>query len=174
MLAPGGEVLEWPAALRAYQHDGVRAFLAHDRLLLADDMGLGKTIQAIAALRILIHRGEVTRALIVVPASLRTQWRREFATWAPELRLLTVHGPAEEREWQWRTDAHVTLVSYETLRGDVVGNPASGPRWREWDVVVLDEAQRIKNRNTTTSRACKLLPRQRSWAMTGTPLENSI
>jgi SNF2 family DNA or RNA helicase len=166
--------IEWPHVLLPYQLDGVRALLERDALLLADDMGLGKTIQTLAALRILIHQRRAERALIVVPAGLLAQWRAAFGEWAPELRVSTVRGPAVERGWQWRTPAHVYLVTYDTLRADTTSNPASPPRRRTWDVVILDEAQRIKNPESETSQAAKLLPRRRSWALTGTPLENSI
>ena len=166
--------IEWPHLLLKYQIDGIRALLDHDALLLADDMGLGKTIQALAALRILIHQRRAERALIVVPAGLVAQWRDALSQWAPELRLSTVRGPSVERVWQWRTPAHVYLVSYDTLRADFTANPASPPRRQTWDVVDLDEAQRIKNPESETSHTCKQLPRRRSWALTGTPLENSI
>src|SRR5581483_6463130 len=73
---------------------------------------------------------------------------------------------------QWATPAHVYLVSYETLREDFTENPASPPRRRFWDVVVLDEAQKIKTPDAEVSRKCKRLPRRRAWALTGTPLEN--
>ena len=166
--------IEWPGALFPYQLDGIRALLERDALLLADDMGLGKTIQAIAALRILVLQRRAERALVVVPAGLIAQWREAIERWAPELRVSTVRGPSVERVWQWRTPAHIHLVSYDTLRADTTANPASPPRRQTWDAVVLDEAQRIKNRDSDVSRACKLLPRRRAWALTGTPLENSI
>jgi len=174
-LLPGPEtILDWPAELLPYQVDGVRALLNRHRILLADDMGLGKTVQAAAAIRILCHRREVERVLLIVPASLRDQWRRELARWAPELRAMIVRGPSKDRAWQWAAEAHVIIVSYETLRTDFTDNMHSPPRRRTWDIVVLDEAQKIKNRDVDVSRACKLLDRRRSWAMTGTPLENRL
>jgi SNF2 family DNA or RNA helicase len=166
--------IEWPEPLFPYQVDGVRALLQRDALLLADDMGLGKTIQTIAALRILVLQRRVERTLVVAPAGLLAQWREALAAWAPELRVSTVRGPAVERVWQWRTPAHVYLVSYDTLRSDTTANPSSPPRRQAWDAVVLDEAQRAKNPDSDTHRACKLLPRRRTWALTGTPLENSV
>ena len=75
--------LEWPGELMPFQRDGVRALLDMKRLLLADDMGLGKTIQAIAAMRILRARGEIESCLVVAPASVLDQWRREIAKWSP-------------------------------------------------------------------------------------------
>lgn len=173
MLPGPGALLEWPAPLLDYQLEGVRALMERDRILLADDMGLGKTIQALAALRILCHQRKVARALLIVPASLLDQWRREVGKWAPELRAIVVRGAPRDRAWQWRAAAHVTIVSYETLRTDFTENEASPPRQPVWDVVILDEAQRVKNRGVEVSREVKQLKRRRSWAMTGTPLENS-
>ena len=171
MLSAQGP-LSWPSELFAYQRDGVRALVESPRLLLADDMGLGKSIQAIAALRLLLHRREAERALFVVPASLLEQWRREIARWAPELSVMVIGGAAHERRWQWRYRAHIALVSYETLRADWVEGAPSGPGRVLWDVVLLDEAQRIKNAEADITRICKKLARRRSWALTGTPLEN--
>ncbi len=173
LMSPFGP-LEWPAPLFPYQKDGVRSLLSRDALLLADDMGLGKTVQVIAALRVLVIQRQIEAALLIVPASILSQWRREIRAWAPELRTSTVHGPAAERAYQWSAPAHVYLTTYETLRSDFTGNPSSPPRRRTWDAVILDEAQKIKNRDTEISRRCKLLPRKRAWALTGTPLENQL
>jgi SNF2 family DNA or RNA helicase len=173
-LLPGGaSVLAWPAALHPFQLTGVLALLQADRILLADDMGLGKTIQAIAAIRILAHRAALRKALVVVPASVINQWRRELRRWAPDLRVIAVRGPASNRAWQWRAQVHLTLVSFETLRSDA-GSRVAPARSQFWDLVLLDEAQKIKNVDTGVSEACKSLRRARSWAMTGTPLENRI
>jgi SNF2 family DNA or RNA helicase len=171
LLLPG--LLEWPAPLFDFQIEGVMALVSNDALLLADDMGLGKTVQAIAALRLLILQQQAEAALIVVPAGLIAQWRRALHLWAPELRVSTVRGPVADRAWQWAAPAHVFLTGFETLRGDLTENPKAPPR-RRWDVVILDEAQRIKNRHTETSQACKQLLRRRAWALTGTPLENEM
>ncbi len=162
--------LNWPGELMPFQRDGVRALLDNHRLLLADDMGLGKTIQAIAAFRILRERGEVKSCLLAAPASLLDQWRGEIDKWAPELSAIIIRGSAADRSWQWAADRDVTLVSYDTLRSDF-GGAQSPPLRKNWDVVVADEAQRIKNRNDT-SNALKGLRRTRSWALTGTPIEN--
>ena len=164
--------LKWPGELMPFQQDGVRALLDMDRLLLADDMGLGKTIQAIAAMRILRARQEIESCLVVAPAGVLDQWRREIAKWAPELTAIIIRGPTADRSWQWATKRDVTLVSYDTLRSDFGDSTQSPVRGRTWDMVVADEAQRIKNRNPT-SNALKGLRRVRSWALTGTPLENN-
>ena len=174
-LLPGADsVLEWAAELKPYQLDGVRTLLERDRLLLADDMGLGKTVQAAAAIRIMCIQRTIERALLIVPAGLVDQWRRELNRWAPELSAIIIRGTAQERAWKWKADAHVTLVSYETFRSDFTPNTASPPRSRLWDLVVLDEAQKIKNRDVDISRSVKQISRRRSWAMTGTPLENKL
>ena len=164
-------LLEWPGELMPFQQDGVRALLDMDQLLLADDMGLGKTIQAVAAMRILRARREIRSCLVVAPASVLDQWRRETAKWAPELSAIIIRGSATDRSWQWAAERDVTLISYDTLRSDFGYNEQSPVRRRTWDVVVADEAQRIKNRNDT-SNALKGLRRTRSWALTGTPIEN--
>ena len=169
--SPSMDSLEWPGTLMPFQEDGVRALLASDRILLADDMGLGKTLQVIAAVRILTHRGHIGSALVAAPASLLDQWRGELRKWAPELSAIIIRGSASDRAWQWQADTAVTLVSYETLRSDFEGNTHAPVRRKIWDVVVADEAQRIKNRNDT-SRSLKGLNRVRSWALTGTPIEN--
>jgi SNF2 family DNA or RNA helicase len=147
--------------------------MSHEALLLADDMGLGKTIQTIAALRLLVLQRRVESALLIMRAGLMDQWRKELQRWAPELRISTIRGPGAERAWQWSTAAHVYLVSYETFRADFTDNFHSPPRRRVWDLVILDEAQAIKNRDAEISSKCKRLARRRAWALTGTPLENS-
>lgn len=165
-------VLEWPAPIRPFQMSGVQVLLDRAEVLLADEMGLGKTVQTIAALRVLAFRGLIEASLVVCPATLIIQWHRELGRWAPELVTRAVRGRAEDRAMQWRLHAHVYIVSYETLRGDVLDVRDSPALRRRWDVVVLDEASRIKNRDTDVSRACRRLPRSRRWALTGTPLEN--
>lgn len=165
-----------PAAgheLFAYQRAGVERLCNSPAVLLADDMGLGKTIQAIAALSELARRRELTRCLIVVPASLIAQWRLQLAEWAPELRFSTVRGNAAERALKWRAPASIYIAGYETVRADFSTNPHS-PVGRTWDVVILDEAQRIKNRDSDIAATCKALRRRRAWALTGTPLENRL
>lgn len=169
LLATTG-LLEWPAALRPFQIDGAAMLVHRSQLLLADDMGLGKTVQAAAALRLLYLRGEIRRALIVAPVSLLLQWRRELALWAPELEVVVVRGPADARPRLWRAPAKIHLAGFETVRGDAwTGGPLLS---QLWDVVVLDEASRIKNPYAGVSSACKRIPAARRWALTGTPLEN--
>jgi SNF2 family DNA or RNA helicase len=164
-----GDVVDWPNDLMPFQVQGIRLLVERDRLLLADEMGLGKTIQALAALRLLALRGQVTSCLIVAPASVLAQWRDQFARWAPELRLSPIRGSPEARDAQWSTPAHAHLVGYETLRADL-----AIARRHVWDLVIADEAQRIKNPETEVAVAMKRLARHRAWALTGTPLENRL
>ncbi len=148
--------LEWPGDLMDYQLAGIRLLMDRDRLLLADQMGLGKTIQAIAAMRLLARRGAISNCLVVVPAAVFTYWLRQLERWGPELRTCAVHGPAEHRAAQWRMAAHVHVVSYETLRSD-----AHLARQIIWDLVVIDEAQKIKNPDSDVASAVKRLLRRR-------------
>ena len=168
---PTDKRLEWPTDLMPFQRDGVTALIKMDRLLLSDDMGLGKTVQAVAALRILRERGEIGSCLVVAPASVLDQWREELARWAPELSAIIVRGVVDDRSWQWKAGKEVTLVSYDVLRQDAGFLARLQASRNAWDVAVLDEAQRIKNRNDT-SEAAKKIRRLRSWALTGTPIEN--
>ena len=171
-LLPGpNSVLPWPGELMPFQLDGVRALIDGEKILLADDMGLGKTIQVIAALRVLMVHRSVGSGLIVAPASVLDQWRQELLKWAPELTAMVIRGSPVDRAWQWAAEVHVAIASFETLRADFSDNLQSPLRKKTWDVLIADEAQRIKNRNST-SAAVKGLQRRRSWALTGTPLEN--
>jgi SNF2 family DNA or RNA helicase len=86
----------------------------------------------------------------------------------------TVKGSAQQRTMAWAYPAHVFVTTYESLRSDHTADLNCGPRRRTWGIAILDEAQKIKNRDTAAAAACKSLPRLRSWALTGTPLENSI
>ena len=110
--------------------------------------------------------------LLVCPKPLVTNWQREFALWAPEMPVAVIEGEQTKRLWQWRLpEAPVRIANYEVLNRDrdVVSDPAL-----RFDLVVLDESQRIKNRRGTTSEVVRLdHARGRSWALTGTPVENS-
>ena len=177
MKAPSGASneafgLDWPYPLFRYQKDGIERLLCNRSVLLADEMGLGKTIQAVAGLRILSARREIERALIVCPVSLIAQWRRQIRIWAPDLRISTAVGSKDQRKASWDADATLCLSSFESVRADL-GAPWVGGR-RSWDVVVIDEAQRIKNANSAVATVVKSLERSRSWALTGTPLENRL
>jgi SNF2 family DNA or RNA helicase len=135
-------------------------------------MGLGKTMQAVTAIRLLAHQGQLRRVLLVCPKPLVTNWQREFAQWAPEIPVTTIEGGPGRRQWLWRTGSDVVrIANYETVvrDRDEVCNPEC-----HFDLVVLDESQRIKNPSSTTNEVIRSIPRGRSWALTGTPIENSV
>jgi len=166
--------IEWPGRLFAFQIGGIEKLLSEPAVLLADEMGLGKTVQAIAALRVLRRRAAIRQAIVVCPAGLVLQWRRHARQWAPEMRISTVLGSADQRAAAWRVAADLYIASYESLRSDVWSRYPESPGERTWDVAILDEAQRIKNRHADIAVAAKRLHRARSWALTGTPVENRL
>ena len=134
-------------------------------------MGLGKTMQAISTIRLLLCSGEVRSVLLICPKPLVTNWLREFSVWAPEIPIAAIEGNAAKREFQWKSpEIPVKVANYELLMRDRETVLESG---LHFDLVTLDEAQRIKNRNSTTSEIVRAIPRTRSWALTGTPVENS-
>ncbi|MBI4879009.1 MAG: DEAD/DEAH box helicase [Planctomycetes bacterium] len=155
--------------LYPYQVEGVRRVLAHGRLLLADDMGLGKTAQAIAACHVLWRTERARRGLLVVPASLKPQWQREWHIFS-DAPVAIVEGDSAERSAIYRKHrAGFLLTNYEQVLRDLELMRA----WRA-DVVVLDEAQRIKNWATKTAAYVKELKPAYRLVLTGTPLENRL
>jgi len=166
-----GASLRFPFEPFPFQYEGVAFLYPRFSAILADEMGLGKTMQAITAVRMLFYASEVQNVLIVCPKPLVSNWKREFALWAPEIPVMIVEGDSARRSWQWQqTSAAVTIANYELILRDqesVVGENT------HFDLMILDEAQRIKNRASSTSRVVRTIPRSRSWALTGTPVENS-
>lgn len=152
--------------IRPYQRAGVSFLVARTAALLSDEMGLGKTVQVISALR---GPAEFRRALIVVPTALRVNWERELERWAPELTVRRIEGRPTERLILYHLPVDVLLASYDQIRTDALTLDSS-----EFDIVILDEAQRIKNRSSAVAFACKLLRRKAAWALTGTPVENRV
>jgi hypothetical protein len=155
--------------LYPYQVEGVSRFLSTGRLLLADDMGLGKTAQAIAACQVLWQTGRVRRGLLIVPASLKPQWRREWQHFSGAPVSVVEGGPAERAAAYARGDAGFLIVNYEQVLRDL-------PLLQklELDVIVLDEAQRIKNWATKTAASVKTLSAPYRLVLTGTPMENRL
>ncbi len=161
--------LAMPFAPFPFQFEGVAFLYPRHAAILADEMGLGKTMQAITAIRLLLRRGEVRSVLLVCPKSLVTNWQRELNVWAPEVPVLVIEGEQARRAWQWQlADVPLRLANYELLCRD---RDLLGPT--RFDLVVLDESQRIKNLSGTTSEVVRSISRRRSWALTGTPVENS-
>jgi SNF2 family DNA or RNA helicase len=163
--------LNFPFQPFPFQFEGVAFLYPREKAILADEMGLGKTMQAITAIRLLLHRGDARSVLLVCPKPLVSNWRREFAAWAPELPVQVVEGDQTRRLWQWRlADVPLRIANYEVVCRDREVFDLPDVRF---DLVVLDESQRIKNRSSTTSQVVRGIGRRRSWALTGTPVENS-
>ena len=131
--------------------------------ILALDMGLGKTCTTIALIE---NKAAMGPSLIVCPLSLMWNWHRELSIFAPRLRVDTHQGQA--RSLLRQNSADVIITTYETLKADIEILSR-----RSWNVLVLDEAQRIKNPSTSTAIACRRVPSRCSIALTGTPMENS-
>lgn len=165
---------EWPAhetlvPLFPYQREGMLHLAFNERALLADEMGLGKTIQAIAACALLHRLGKARRVLVVTPASLKTEWEEQIQRFTP-LPYQLVFGNHAARLQAYAKAPFFTIVNYEQMVRDSLDvNARLAP-----DVVVLDEAQRIKNWNTQTAQAIKRLRSRYAFVLTGTPIENRI
>jgi hypothetical protein len=128
-------------------------------------------MQAISSIRLLVRSGQARRVLVVCPKGLVSNWTRELADWAPEILVAVIEGDQQRRRWQWSlADVPVKVANYEALVRDRELITELG---LSFDLMVLDEAQRIKNRSSQTSEAVRSVPRRRSWALTGTPVENS-
>jgi SNF2 family DNA or RNA helicase len=169
---------QWPAhetkvPLFPYQREGMLHLAFTERALLADEMGLGKTIQAIAACALLHRLGQACRVLIVTPASLKTEWEEQIRRFT-DLSYQLVFGSRRERLKAYTissldpaTNAFFTIVNYEQMLADALEVNA---RLRP-DIVVLDEAQRIKNWSTKTAQAVKGLRSRYAFVLTGTQQE---
>ncbi len=167
--ASGGRLPEVQAKLYPYQTDGVAFLAGRGRALLADDMGLGKTLQAIAAAYWLHRHDGVERVLVVCPASLKLQWAREIQRFTgAEVQI--VQGPVATRGVQYRKGKGFYVVNYELVMRDLgVINTDLSP-----DLLILDEAQRIKNWRTKIAGAVKQIGSRYAFVLTGTPLENRL
>jgi superfamily II DNA or RNA helicase len=152
-----------------YQREGMVHLAFSERALIADEMGLGKTIQAIAACALLNRLGKAGRVLVVTPASLKTEWEEQIQRFTT-LPYQVVFGPRHERLRIFQSSTFFTIVNYEQIVRDALDiNRLLRP-----DVVILDEAQRIKNWNTKTAQAVKRLESRYAFVLTGTPIENRI
>jgi superfamily II DNA or RNA helicase len=155
--------------LLPYQREGMLHLAFTERALLADEMGLGKTIQAIAACELIARRRGIAKVLIVCPASLKAEWEEQIARFTERPTQL-VFGPRPERLQAYRNPPFFTIVNYEQVLIDAEAiNDLLKP-----DIVVLDEAQRIKNWTTKTARRVKSLRAPYAFVLTGTPVENRI
>ncbi len=162
------------AILRPYQREGLAwlNFLGDAGLggILADDMGLGKTVQVLAHILAEKHRGRLDKpALVVAPTSLVGNWRDETSRFAPELKVLVLHGPQRADAYHLIPENDLVITTYPLL-------PRDEERLREarFSLLVLDEAQAIKNPHSQAAKVVRTIPATRRLAMTGTPMENHL
>ena len=154
--------------LYPYQRQGALFAAKAGRCLIADDMGLGKTVQAIAAIEVLARVAGVERALVIAPTSLKHQWKQEIGRFA-ERSVEVIEGLSAQRTVRYAGNSFYKIANYDVIHRDA----DAIRRWAP-DVIVLDEAQRIKNWKTRAARSVKQLPSQYAIVMTGTPLENRL
>jgi SNF2 family DNA or RNA helicase len=154
--------------LYPFQMRGVLFAAARGRTIIADDMGLGKTIQAIGAAEMLARHRGISRVLVICPASVKHQWLAEINRFSDRSAVM-IDGSSERRGALYNSDAFFKIVNYELVRRDLDRVSALLP-----DLIVLDEAQRIRNWETATARTIKLLRSRYALVLTGTPLENKL
>jgi superfamily II DNA or RNA helicase len=159
--------------LRPYQRTGV-SWLQHLGVnslggVLADEMGLGKTVQALATIAAVNDRRPGKPSLVVCPTSLVGNWQAEATRFTPGLKILLLHGPNRQARFADIARHDLVITSYALLRRD----SEQYARW-EFDTVILDEAQNIKNRFSQNAQATKALKAARRFVLTGTPMENSL
>jgi len=155
--------------LYPYQQEGMLHLALNERALLGDEMGLGKTVQAIAACELLRRVQGIKTVLVVATASLKTEWEEQIKQFV-ELPYLIITGHRGHRLLQYRRPAFFYLTNYEQILSDA----ADIQKLIAPDVIILDEAQRIKNWQTKTAHAIKQLHSRFAFVLTGTPLENRI
>ncbi len=158
-----------PVRLFPYQQAGALFAAQAGRAIIADEMGLGKTIEAIAAAEMLARGCGVERALIICPASLKSQWKQEIGRFSKRSATV-IEGLIHQRKRLYENDdAFFKIVNYDVIHRDL--EPIA--QWAP-DLVILDEAQRIKNWQTRAARAVKRIESTYALVLTGTPLENRI
>ena len=157
------------ADLFPYQKEGIEFAVFREGAIIADDMGLGKTVQAIGAAVIKKEIFDFKRTLVICPASLKEQWKKEIERFSNEQAVI-VEGLPENREKIYRTaTAYFLILNYETVLRD-----STAINKYQTDFIILDEAQRIKNYATKTANAIKSLHKNHSLVITGTPIENRL
>jgi superfamily II DNA or RNA helicase/predicted nucleic acid-binding Zn finger protein len=154
--------------LLPYQVRGALFAAGRGRVVLADDMGLGKTIQALAAAELLRRRRGIQRVLVIAPASVKYQWKTEIEKFTG-LSAQVIDGLLPHRKTLYAAPAFFNLTSYEVVLKDLEYMQRLQP-----DLIILDEAQRIRNWATATARTIKQLKSRYAFVLTGTPLENKL
>jgi superfamily II DNA or RNA helicase len=163
------------SVLRPYQKHGVAwmSFLRANGFggILADEMGLGKTLQTLAFLRARPRGGDSTLpSLVICPTSLVFNWVAEAQKFTPELKVISLHGASRHKLFEQVPQCDLVVTSYALIRRDWEQHYAG----MEFDTVILDEAQHIKNRQTQNAQAVKAIRSRHRLVLTGTPLENSV
>jgi hypothetical protein len=156
------------AELLPYQLDGVAFAVGAGRAVLADDMGLGKTIQGIGVAEMLCLEAGISRVLVICPASLKSHWQQEIERFSGRSCQLIL-GSAKERTAQYGNDCFFTICNYEQVLRDLLAIERT-----KWDLIMLDEGQRIKNWEAKTSQVIKALKSPFALVLSGTPLENRL
>lgn len=151
-----------------YQKQGALFAAIKGRAMIADDMGLGKTIQGIAMAEILQKEVLISNVLIVCPTSLKYQWQAEIRKFSNNSSLV-IEGLPHQRKEQYQRDVFYKIVSYHTLKNDI-----EAVNKTDVDLVILDEAQRIKNWRTQLAQGVKKVDSRYAVVLTGTPLENKL
>ncbi len=166
------------AKLRDYQLIGYKWLKILDSYkfggILADDMGLGKTLQILAVILDYVENNKEHKAsIIITPSSLALNWKSEIEKFAPTIKAMVISGTAKEREDKIKDieNYDIVITSYELLKRDIA---IYSKLEYEFKFIVADEAQYIKNNNTQNARAIKVLKGQTRYALTGTPIENSL
>jgi SNF2 family DNA or RNA helicase len=154
--------------LLPYQALGAIFAACRGRVALADDMGLGKTVQALAATELLYQRRGIERVLVIAPASVKYQWKTEIERFTNRSAQV-IDGLLPRRKTLYAAPAFFNLTSYELVLKDIRYMQELQP-----DLIVLDEAQRIRNWTTATARTIKQLKSRYAMVLTGTPLENKL
>ncbi|HEX4453630.1 MAG TPA: DEAD/DEAH box helicase, partial [Kofleriaceae bacterium] len=154
--------------LLPFQLDGIAFAAGAGRAILADEMGLGKTIQGVGVAELLAREAGVRKVLVVCPASLKSQWRSEIQRFSGRSTEI-VAGPARGRASAYAGDAFFTICNYEQVLKDILHIETT-----RWDLIILDEGQRIKNWEAKTSRVVKGLVSRFALLLSGTPLENRL
>ena len=154
--------------LLPYQAQGAIFAACRGRVILADDMGLGKTVQALAATELLCRQKGIERVLVIAPASVKYQWKTEIEKFTGRP-VQVVDGLLPRRRAQYASPSFYNLASYEMVIRDVQYMDELRP-----DLIILDEAQRIRNWQTATARTIKQLKSRYALVLTGTPLENKL
>ncbi len=154
--------------LLPYQLDGIAFAAGTGRAILADDMGLGKTIQAVGTAELLAREAEIKKVLVVCPASLKSQWRAEIHRFCDK-QVQLIGGASAERLAQYDNECFFTVCNYEQVLRDILAIEQV-----KWDLIILDEGQRIKNWEAKTSTVIKGLKSPFALVLSGTPLENRL